>query len=66
MKKNSIDKFYVSPVASGPKPNAVNGSCWFAKSCKTGFGAVVIVGGAAAVVGAAIACPPSVVVAAVA
>ncbi len=52
MKQEKINKFYTTPISSGPKANAVNGggSCWFARDCKTGFGAIVIIGGGAAVV----------------
>ena len=52
MKQEKITKFYTTPMSSGPKANAVNGGgkCWFARDCKTGFGAIVVVGGGAAVV----------------
>ncbi|MCI6889861.1 MAG: hypothetical protein MR836_06785 [Ruminococcus sp.] len=52
MKQEKINKFYTTPISSGPKANAVNGGgkCWFARDCKTGFGAIVVVGGGAAVV----------------
>lgn len=52
LKKDKLNKFYTTPASSGPRANAVNGggSCWFARDCKTGFGAIVIIGGGAAVV----------------
>ena len=52
MKQEKINKFYTTPISSGPKSGAVNwgGRCWVARDCKTGFGAIVVVGGGAAVV----------------
>ena len=52
MKQEKINRFYTTPMSSGPKAIAVNGGgiCWFARDCKTGFGAIVVVGGGAAVV----------------